>query len=87
MFSKFKNWIKSISIRINETSNYLKKQSSYELINVSVCKKSGKHLAEIKISGKSQSITYLAEEIAKDDNFIMGFSAINIRTIDRKSVV
>jgi hypothetical protein len=63
------------------TSNYLKRQFPYELKNTYACKETGKHLLEIKISGKSQSISYLAEEIAIDDDFITRFSPTDIRTI------
>lgn len=81
MIKKFIHTIKSISKTLKLTSNHFKKQFSYEISNVSTCKQSGKHLLEIKIFGKSQSVSSLAEEIAIDDGFLAGFSPLDIRTI------
>jgi len=58
-----------------------KKQYKYEIIKVTTCKKSEKHLLEIKIVNKSQSLSYLAEDIAADNDFITGFSPLDIRSI------
>jgi hypothetical protein len=73
--------MQSISQTLRTATTHLKRQFPYELINVSSCKQSGRHLLEIKISGKSQCISYIAEEVALDDDFIMGFSPNDIRTI------
>lgn len=81
MIKKFIHVIKSISMTVKATSNHFKKQFPYELNNVSTCKQSDKHLLEIKISGKSQSISCFADEVAVDDGFITGFSPADIRTI------
>lgn len=81
MIKKFIQTVKSISKTLHTTFTHFNKQFPYEINNVSTCKQTGKHLLEIKISGKSQSILYLAEEIAVDDGFIAGFSPADIRTM------
>ena len=58
--------------------------SNYEIRNVSTWPKNSRHILEIKITGKGQSISSLAEEIVVDNNFIMGFSPADIRTITTK---
>jgi hypothetical protein len=59
----------------------VKHQPAYEVNNVSICPKTGNHLLEVKITGKSQSTHYLAEEIVVDNNFLLSFSSSDIRTI------
>jgi hypothetical protein len=59
----------------------LKKQHKYEIIKITTCDTSNKHLLEIKIVNKCPTLSYLAEDVAADDDFISGFSPLNIRSI------
>jgi hypothetical protein len=81
MFKRIYHLLRSINNSIKAATTNLKSQFPYELVNVSTCKQSDRHLLEIKISGKSHNITYIAEELVADDDFILGFSPPDIRTI------
>lgn len=64
-----------------QTLEQFKKQYAFELKNISTCSKTAKHLVEAKIAGKGQSVLYLAEEVVADNDFVMGFSPSDVRTI------
>lgn len=81
MRKRFGLKIKSVFNVFKMTFHQFKKQSAYEIKNISACQKSGQHIIEIKVAGKGQSILCLAEEIVVDNNFIMGFAPFDIRTI------
>ena len=81
MFKKYTSKIKSLFDIFKRVQQQVYTQSAYEIGNVSSCQKTGQHVIEVKITGKSQSISCLAEEIVVDNNFIMGFSPSDIRTI------
>ena len=66
---------------IKQASTQLKKQSAFEIKYISTCPTTMRHLIEVKINGKGQSISCMAEEIASDHNFLAGFPPADIRTI------
>lgn len=81
MVNKFGCRIKSILNIWKIACNQFKQQFAYEIKKVTTCPETGKQLIKIKVIGKGQSITCPAEEIVVDNNFITGFSSIDIRTI------
>lgn len=81
MLKKFSNRIKVFFSICKKTLYQFNTLPAYEIRSVSVCEKTGQHLIEIKIIGKGQSITYLAEEIVVDNSFVTRFAPSDIRTI------
>lgn len=81
MLKKLWYKIKSVFDAFKLASHQFKNQTAYEISHVSTCPKTGQHILEIKVTGKGQSISYLAEEIVVDNSFMMGFSPSDIRTI------
>lgn len=81
MFRKCLQRVRLFFDALNLAIKQFKTQSSYEILHVSTCPKTGRHFLEIKITGKSQSITYSAEEIVVDNSFILGFPPGDICTI------
>ena len=72
MFKNFGSRSK-IYIAFKAAFHQFKNQSAYEIRNVSVCQKTGQHIIEIKVTGKGQSISCLAEEIVVDNNEYIEF--------------
>lgn len=73
--------IQRIYANFRNAARNLNSSFPYEIANVTSCRQSGKHLLDIKITGKCQGIHYLAEEIASDDAFLESFSPTDIRMI------
>lgn len=81
MFSYLINKLTIISANAREAARAVKCAFPYELIKVTSCSQTGRHLLEIKITGKSQGAYYLAEDVASDDGFISLFSPRDISVI------
>jgi hypothetical protein len=81
MITKMVSFLRSLSEAFKRTFHQFHKLSAYEIKCVTTCPKTSKHLIEVKIMGKSQSLVCLAEEISADDSFIMRFSPADIRAI------
>lgn len=66
---------------IKTTLKSFKNQYAYELKSITPCTITNKHRIQVKITGKGQGLNFYAEEIASDNNFLLGFSPTDIRTI------
>ncbi len=73
--------LQSIYANLRNAARNLNSSFPYEITNVSSCCRTGKHLLEIKVSGKCHGINYLAEEVASDDSLLESFSPTDIRMI------
>ncbi len=81
MFEALISRIKSIFKTLAAALQWSNSQPAYEIKNISISPETSKHIIEMKLIGKAQSITCTAEDIAGDNNFIMRFSPADIRTI------
>lgn len=81
MLKNFTSRIRVITNTWIEILSQFKNQYAFELKDATICSLTSKHIIEIKVIGKGQSISCLAENVVADDNFLIGFSPCDIRTI------
>jgi len=81
MLKKFISNVKVFIFAFFKTFAQFKKQYAFELKNITTCSKTGRHLVEVKIIGKGQSILCVAQDILSDADFIVGFSQKDVSLI------
>lgn len=81
MLNKLASVIRTFVNSITQVFAQFEKQHAFELKNILTCPKTAKHLVNVKVIGKGQDISCLAEEIIADNSFVMGFSQTDVRTI------
>jgi hypothetical protein len=81
MYKTLISHAKSLLENIKATFRQFKNQYAYELKAITPCTITNKHRVEVKVTGKGQNLNFYAEEVASDNNFLLGFCSTDIRTI------